>query len=261
MSAIYTNTSISQCRLAFISEKKLAGSVSDIDTVFFVNRESDNRQDHTKNVMELAAAHNRLGLKEPFAPFRFYGSGCLRFLNDVGWKGRYFRQLRKLIEDGLRHTQGTLYIITTFIDRLFRPFGFDPHDEATWTLTDTDYNLIAAWLTNIFGNRSQDITFVRLFEGTPGEIRGLETSKGMQCRGNMGGKPSKVKKSRIGKSMRVWLQTVAVFLLENGKSVQKIQQHFENRGVSVTERAIQKWAKAVGLSRLPGRPKDSVKPQ
>ena len=253
MRTIYTSAG-SLSRPTIISETEFADRVTAIDAVRLMNRESDNRQNHTKNVVELEAAHNRLGLQEPFAPFLFHGSGCLRFLKDIRWEGRYFRELRDLIENGLRQTKGMLYVIVPFIERLLRPFRYDQHADETWTLLESDYQILWEWMVYHFKHRAKDVVFVVLFEGTPGEVRGIESTLGMQQSGNMGGKPPKVKKTRINKIMREYLQMLTVFLLENGRNVQQIRQHFENRDVTVSERAIQKWAKKHGLNRRRGKP-------
>ena len=252
---VYRNTGCGQDGLTIISETEFAGRVSAVDAVRLMNRESEYRQSHAKNVAELEAAHNRLGLQEPFAPYCFYGSGSLRFMNHPGWRGRYFRQLRDLIETGLRQTQRTLYVITPFIDRLLRPLRYNQNDESTWTLLESDYRMLLEWMESHSKHRAKDVVFVLLHDGTPVEIRGVESALGMHNRGKMGGKPPKIKKTRMDKNMRDYLRMVTVFLLEKGRSVQKIQQIFEKRGASVTIRAIQRWAKAAGFARLPGRPR------
>ena len=147
--------------------------------VVFMNRESTYAQNHAKNLAELQAAHKALGITMPFSPHLFYGSGCLRFLWDKGKRGRYFHQLRQMLQTELQQTQGTLYIVAPTLQRLFRSFDFDPHDKRTWEHTDRDSAMFADWLAHHFKGR--DIILVPLHSGTPEAIRALETTLGIHC--------------------------------------------------------------------------------
>jgi len=247
---VYHNTGGGQ--VAIITETEFADRVSAADAVRFMNRESNEQQDHTKNVAELAAAHKRLGLQEPFTSYPFYGSGKVRFLNDTGWDGRYFCQLRELIEDGLQQTQGTLYVIIPCIDRLLRHVRYHPYKKETYLLRPSDYKMFWEWMVFHFKQRARDVVFVVLFEGTPAAIRGRESSLGMRQSGNMGGRPPK--KTRMDKVTRERLQAEAIFLAEttlmNGKDIWNL---FDARGETTGYSSIKKWLRENGLSRNRGK--------
>ena len=252
-----STTKIIKCQDAIILSDSLIDKDLTNDGSIFINRESSwhQRKNHAPKMQLLQEAHAIFGNRTSFVPNCYTGTGNLRFLYDTGKKGRYFRWLRKLIEKGLRQTpQGTLYVFAVTFDRLFRPLGFDPHDTTTWTFTIADYGLVADWLVANFGSRAKDIVFVLLFEGTPGEVRGLATALGMHDRGNMGGRPPKIKKTRPDKITREWLQNLTVFLLEWGKSIESIHESFNRYGFTVALITVQRWAKKHGLNRQVGRP-------
>lgn len=210
---------------------------------------------------KLQKAHAVFGNGTPFVPNHYTGTGNIRFMYDKGRNGRFFRWLRNLIETELQQTpQGKIYVFVATFSRLFRPSEFSRHDPTTWAFTDADCKMLADWLTACFGDRAKDIVFVTLHSDTPESDHGYLTAIGMHHRGNMGGKPPKVKKTRINKIMREYLRMLTVHLLEKGRSVQQIRQNFVKWGASVTERAVQKWAKAAGFARPPGKPRTIVKP-
>ena len=262
MNTVYTNPGFLSSPAIILFEFLLGKDLTN-DYSIYVNRESSwhQRNHHAPKIQILREAHADFGNGTPYVPYYYTGTGNLRFLYDKGRKGRYFRWLRKRIEEGLQQTpQGTLYVFAATFARLFRPSGFDPNDEATWTFTDADYRKISDWLIACFGNRAKDIVFVVVFDGTPIEIRRIETVLTTHDWMSIVEQTTKIKKTRVNKIMREHLKMITEFLLGKGKSVQKIHQYFENLGVTITVRAIQRWAEAAGYARPPGRPRGSTHP-
>ena len=131
-------TKIINCQDAIILFDSLCGKDLTNDGSIFINRESSwsQRKNHAPKMQLLQEAHVIFNNEKTFVPNCYTGTGNLRFLYDKGRKGRYFRWLRKRIEEGLRQTpQGTLYMFAVTLDRLFRPLGFNPHDTTTWTFS------------------------------------------------------------------------------------------------------------------------------
>ena len=80
---------------------------------------------------------------------------------------------------------------------------------------------------------------------------GVQTSRGFATAIGMKGHATK---TRIGKEDRARLQSEVVGLLMHGKTIKTIHRIFTERGMSVTERSLQRWAKKNKLNRRPGNP-------
>ena len=252
--SIYRKTGKNQDVPAIISIKEVVGIVWTVCGTLFLNRESSVSQsgNHGAGIRELHKAHAELGIPTHFRAETFTGSNSVRFLYDS--TNGYYPELRRAIQDALSRTSGTLYVFFPCLDRLLRPFRFDPNRYSeTCTLLDTDYQLLWEWMVHHFGDRAKDTVFV-LLNDTPESDRSYATQIGMRYKGNMGGKPPKIKNGRIGKKTSERLCSDAIHLAQTTTmTAVDIWNHFGSKGESVSYSAVKSWLRKNNLSRKRGK--------
>ena len=237
----------------------LLTDISDGGQFVFITRQSsrNNLKSHKIYATVLERVHAQLSLPKPFVLHSFVGSGKVNFLKhafDSGkvdeWiRGTYFEWLVNVLWHALaKMPEGKkLYVIFASIDRMFRPIGYAPQGGTeTWEFDAESCELFRRLIVHYFNERSEDIVFVSVNDGTPEQCRVWQTKLGQA--GNVGGRPRRHSKAQVLENI---LQLAA-----KDMNAGQIKRYLSAKyGVDIPLRTIQYRTRKAKLSAKAGRPR------
>ena len=171
-------------------------------------------------------------------------------LRDEGLSGpapAYYQWLVDTIRKWVAETPAGKMVHFVFFsrDRLARHRNYSRKNQLC-DLDDGDYQLLSDWLTIKLGKEIERVRLVIVNEGSPSEIRKLQTQ--------MGFKPRPGYKREIYEK---WYDE-AIKMRKRRVGTQKILAWIAASGDDISPRTLQRWFKKAGLSISSGRPRKST---